>query len=311
MIGSLMAPQAFPTPGYTTGLFPGPAPMAPQQLDPFGMDSFQPGVYDHPFNPMEDLGALQSGSTPDVQAAMLLLAVLLAASRYQGMASPLAGAGAPGQQQPGQAGGEIELKQGETFTTPSGSTISFQGDEVKIHETGQSASAAASAAGGPGGGEPGRRFALVVASAAAAAASGGEDGAAASASASASTGLQTALQGLGPLLCGPAGAASSSAAAELKPRDWRVWGDPHIEHPDGSKSDFDKKNALFTLQDGTRVLMMADNPQAVVKSVKIFLPGARVNLGAAEPDQTSIMQDKNGRFQSVGTADKFMRGGFR
>lgn len=305
MIASLTAHQAF-TPSTSSLFGMPPSRAAPSPLDPFGLDSYQPTLPDGPFNPMDGLDSLQTGPTPDVQAAMLLLAILLARSRYQGMSSPLSGSGAAP-----QGGQEIELKQGDTFTTPSGSTISFQGDEVKIHETGQAASAASSAAdGGPGQPSPGRRFALVIASAAAAAASGGGDPSSA-ASASASTGLESALQGLSPMLSGPAGAASSAAASELKPRDWRVWGDPHIDHPDGSKSDFDKKNALFTLQDGTRVLMMADNPNSLVKSVKIFLPGSPVNLGAADPAQTSIMRDRNGRFESAGTADQFMRGGFR
>lgn len=281
-------------------------------LDPFGRDSMQLSNEPEELGLMQSMPALGELASPDLQAVMLLLAVLLAKARHQGLASPLNGATRGGEPGEAQQGGFVDLKEGDTFTTPSGSTISWKGDEVKIHETGESVStgagAGASGAGQVGEGNPGRQFALIMASAASASASATGEGGSASASASASTALQTALMSFGPVLGGATGSSSASAAAaaDLKPRDWRVWGDPHIDHPDGSKSDFDKKNALFTLQDGTRVLMGADNPQGVVKSVRIFLPGARVNLGQLEPAQTSIMQDRNGRFEPTGTADQLM-----
>ncbi|GMU53379.1 MAG: hypothetical protein AMXMBFR33_25250 [Candidatus Xenobia bacterium] len=276
-------------------------------LDPFGQDSMHFSNEPEELDQMQLLGQLAS---PDMQAVMLLLAMMLANARHQGMSSPLNGA-TRGEEPGAPQGGYVDLKEGDSFTTPSGSTISWKGDEVKIHETGESVSSGAGATANQAGGaaNPGRQFALILASAASASASSASgEGGSASASASASTALQTALMSFGPMLGGATGSSSASAAAaaDLKPRDWRVWGDPHIDHPDGSKSDFDKKNALFTLQDGTRVLMGADNPQGVVKSVRIFLPGARVNLGQLEPAQTSIMQDKNGRFEPMGTADQFM-----
>lgn len=306
MIASLTAATMLHPMQNASPLVLGPAVPA---LDPFGQDSMQLSNEPEDLNWMQSMPALGELASPDMQAVMLLLAVMLANVRHQGMSSPLNGAtraGEPGEQQ----GGYVDLKEGDSFTTPSGSTISWKGDEVKIHETGESVSsgagAAANQAGGPN--NPGRQFALILASAASASSSAAGEGGSASASASASTALQTALMSFGPMLGGATGSSSASAAAaaDLKPRDWRVWGDPHIDHPDGSKSDFDKKNALFTLQDGTRVLMGADNPQGVVKSVRIFLPGARVNLGQLEPAQTSIMQDKNGRFEPMGTADQFM-----
>ena len=99
-----------------------------------------------------------------------------------------------------------------------------------------------------------------------------------------------------------------------KPKDWRVWGDPHIDHPNGEKSDFDKKNAIFTLNDGTQVMMGADNPKGVVQKVQIVLPGGQPNFnanGGYDPAQTSVMKDDGtGKFQNVGTANQFMGGGF-
>jgi hypothetical protein len=185
----------------------------------------------------------------------------------------------------------IEMQKGTTFTTPGGSTIKWQGDEVKISEKGN---ANAQGVGG------GRAF-------------GAQNGNVNMAAAFSGPGFNGALAissnigGAGALGCG-----CQHAAKDAKPRDWRVWGDPHIDHPNGSKSDFDKKNAIFTLQDGTQVMMGADNPKGVVQKVQIILPGGQPNFGAGyEPSQTSVMKDDGtGHFKSIGTANQFMGGGF-
>ena len=193
----------------------------------------------------------------------------------------------------GPMGGQrtIEMQKGTTFTTPGGSTIKWEGDEVKISEKGN-----ANAQGVGGGRGFGAQNGNV--NMAAAFSGPGFNGAMA---------ISANMGGGGALGCG-----CQHATKDQKPRDWRVWGDPHIDHPNGSKSDFDKKNAIFTLQDGTQVMMGADNPKGVVQKVQIILPGGQPNFGAGyEPSQTTVMKDDGtGHFKSIGTADKFMGGGY-
>jgi len=59
-------------------------------------------------------------------------------------------------------------------------------------------------------------------------------------------------------------------------------------------------------------MMGADNPKGVVQKIQIVLPGGRPNFAAGyDPAQTSVMKDDGtGKFQNLGTADKFMGGGF-
>lgn len=211
---------------------------------------------------------------------------------FPGMGGP----GACGPMGPmGPMGGQrtIELQKGQNFTTPGGATIHWQGDEVKVSEPGN-ANAQGVGAGRNFGAQNGK-FNM------AAAFSGpGFNGALA---------ISSNLGAPGALGCG-----CQHAAQDGKPRNWRVWGDPHIDHPNGSKSDFDKKNAIFTLQDGTQVMMGADNPKGVVQKVQIILPGGQPNFnanGGYDPAQTSVMKDDGtGHFKSIGTANQFMGGGF-
>ncbi|MEW6283258.1 MAG: hypothetical protein AB1758_31915 [Candidatus Eremiobacterota bacterium] len=257
------------------------------------LDAFTPSGWldDEPEPvPVPSLANLGQASFGQLQALSFLFSMLQALVRSSGL-------GAPAAQEPETApdSGPIELQQGETYTTPSGSTISFKGTKVEVHETGESAAAAAASDTAAEGEKP-AGFCLSASASASASSSGG---AAASAAAS-------ACIAAGPALPGPAGASAATAAAAAQERAWRVYGDPHIKHPDGSKSDFDRKNGLFTLQDGTRVLMIADNPRATVNSVRIFPPGTRVRFNPGEAEQTSVMQDRNGRFVPLGPASQVL-----
>ncbi len=263
-------------------------------------------------NPMMGLHGFQGANPQQLQGAMFMLGKLMGMLASQGQrgaglsgfpGSPggfPGGPGGPGGSQGcgqvgpmGPMGGQrsIEMQKGTTFTTPGGSTIKWEGDEVKISEKGNTS------AQGIGGG---RGF-------------GAKNGSVNMAAAFSGPGFNGAMAisanmgGGGALGCG-----YQHATKDQKPRDWRVWGDPHIDHPNGSKSDFDKKNAIFTLQDGTQVMMGADNPKGVVQKVQIILPGGQPNFGAGyEPSQTSVMKDDGtGHFKSIGTADKFMGGGY-
>lgn len=210
-----------------------------------------------------------------------------------GGCGPMGGPGAMGPMGPGgQQGGTIELTKGQSFTTPGGATINWQGDEVKVKEPGGNAQ-------GVGGG---RGFG----------AQNGQFNQAAAFSGPGYNGAIAISSNMGGGLAG--GCGCHQAQQSGKPKEWRVWGDPHIDHPNGEKSDFDKKNAIFTLNDGTQVMMGADNPKGVVQKVQIVLPGGRPNFqanGGYDPSQTSVMKDDGtGKFQNLGTADKFMGGGF-
>ncbi len=201
---------------------------------------------------------------------------------------------------PGQGGGQsIDLQQGQSFTTPGGATINWQGDTVSVKEPGGGMQQ--QNVGGAGGAE-GRNFGAQNAFAMAGTFSGqGFSGAFAMAGAT----------GAG----GPAGACGCHhGGQEMQqsggPKDWKVWGDPHIKNPNGQQTDFTQPNALFTLNDGTKVLMGADNPNAVVKKVRITLPGGQVNFNGYDPSKTSVMQDQGGVFKPIGNANQFMGGGF-
>ena len=192
------------------------------------------------------------------------------------------------QQNPyGQQGGQtIELQKGQTFTTPGGCQINWKGNTVKVHE--------------PGGGQ--RDLADGFASASASVDKNGN----ATASAAA-WGNGTAASASASGLYGTAAASAVSGQAKYanKARDWKVWGDPHIQNPDGSKNDFKTKNAMFTLQDGTKVLMCADNPKGTVDKVRITLPGGQMNMQGVDPRQTMVYANDGNKLNEMGTLDKY------
>jgi len=182
--------------------------------------------------------------------------------------------GSPIGMQPGQGQGQgqgqgVELQKGQSYTTPGGATINWQGDEVKIHEPGGGGQCH-----GTGGQQGGGSFAFAAA-----------NGNSAFAMAGSFSG--------NPCCC--------CAHQVAKPRDWKVWGDPHVTNPDGSHhEDFSRKNGMFTLQDGTRVVIEADGPKGVTQRVKIFPPGAR--LGGFDPNQTTSYtdRDRDGKWDNNG-----------
>lgn len=262
-------------------------------------------------NPMMGMGQLGQMNPQAMQAVGALLGLLMGIMGGQGMQGPgMGGPGFPGMQGmggpggfpggcpcngmggpqqmggPGMggSGGTIELQKGQSFTTPGGCTINWAGgkdEEVKISEPGGSGRSF-------GGGNS--------MSLAASFAGPGFSGA-----------LALSANGIG----GALGGACHQAGKDGEPRNWRVHGDPHIDHPNGSKSDFDQKNAMFTLQDGSQVIMGADNPKGIVNRVQVVLPGGRPNWNGMDPAQTSVMKDNGeGRFEKVGNADAMMQGGY-
>ncbi|MCA9795885.1 MAG: DUF1521 domain-containing protein [Candidatus Eremiobacteraeota bacterium] len=272
-------------------------------------------------NPMVGMSNLGGANPQQLLGLVSLLANLLGGQMNQGMGGPMNGCGGPGgfggpggcgggphgpggfggpggphgphgpHGPGGGQGGVIELQKGGSFTTPSGSTISFKGDTVSVHESGGGSRNIGCGCGGAGKAGMEGRFAM--------------------AGRFSDQGFQGAMfmaANMSGGACG--GVAGHQGAQHGNPRHWKVWGDPHINHPDGSKSDFDRKNAMFTLQDGTKVIMCADNPKATVNRVQIVLPGAQPNWKGIDPNQTSVMQDQGGRFKSVGTAAQMMHGGF-
>lgn len=291
-----------------------------------GFDGFMPsaGVFDGcgslgglgfgMANPAMGLNSFQGANQQQLQGALFMLGQMMGQLASQGQRGPglggypgcFAGPGMPGQMGPmgpgqmgpmgpmgpGQMGAPrtVQLQQGQDFTTPGGVKISWKGDEVKIHEPGS---------GAQGVGGAGRAFG---------ANQGSQNMAAAWSGPGYSAALAISTNGAAP---GALGCGCHHAAKDGKPRDWRVWGDPHIDHPNGSKSDFDKKNAMFPLSDGSQIIMGADSPNGTVKSVQVVLPGGQPNWQGLDPSQTSVMQDDgSGHFKSVGTADRFMNGGF-
>ena len=263
-------------------------------------------------SPMMGLGGFNQTNPQQMRAMSLIMGMMAGLMASQGMRGQnlggpcngnpmqgMQGMGGPGcmrgpQQMggpQGQQGGVIELTKGQSFTTPGGATINWQGDEVKVHEPGGGSQAhGAGAAGRSFGGGNQKMMGAVMAGPGFA------------------MGIAVAAGGTG----GASGCGCHHASGDQKPKDWRVWGDPHIDHPDGSKSDFKEKNAMFTLQDGTRVMMGADNPKGVTQKVQIILPGAQPQWGNGyDPKHTSVMQDNgSGHFNDMGTADKFMGGGY-
>jgi len=250
-------------------------------------------------NPMMGMPQMGQMNPQAMQLLGQLLGALMGSMSSQGAQGPnlggfpgacpggCAGMGGPnalsGMGQPG-AGQTIELQKGESFTTPGGATINWAGgkdEEVKISEPGNT----------------GRNF-------------GGGNGVNLAAS-FAGPGFQASLAMSMGGVPGPLGGPAQQAAQDGQPRDWRVWGDPHIDHPNGEKSDFQTKNSMFTLQDGTQVLMGADNPKGIVNRVQIVLPGGQPNWDGLDPKQTTLMQDNGkGKFEPAGTADRRMQGGF-
>ncbi len=234
-----------------------------------------------------------------------------------GMGGP-AGVGAPGMGQPQT----IELQPGQTFTTPGGCTIHWDKkdkDSVKISEPGGGGGAAGGAgkAGCAKGGGGAKAQASAGPGGAQASASAGGAGRAFGTSMALSAAGQMGNQSFAMAFAasmggggGPCGCVGAQQGEQQAPRNWKVWGDPHIDHPNGKKSDFEKKNAMFTLTDGTKVLMGADNPKGVVQRVQVILPGGQPNWNGFDPKQTSIMQDQGGMFKPIGTADQFMGGGY-
>lgn len=257
---------------------------------------------------------MMGGGYGEAQQAMQLISVLLQAltqmAGQRGAQGPFGnmmnqGArGAHGAHGPhGQGNGQgqyIELQKGQTFTTPGGATINWQGDEVKVHEAGGGSQ---QGGGGPKGASGGAHGAG--AGAGSSGARGAQNGNWAFAMAGANSNSAFAMAAAGSY--GPAchcachEGNSSSGSSAPKERDWKVWGDPHKTNPDGSQSeDFTRKNGMFTLQDGTRVVMEADNPKGVVEKVKIFLPGAE--LGGFDQNNTTNYtdHDSDGKWDNNG-----------
>lgn len=270
-LGSQLGQQGQMNPAFAFGLGAGLGSALGQQM------AQRPGFGQQPFGP-------QFGQQPFNPQAFAAGAAMGLMNGMNGMNQM----GGPGQGQ----GQSIDLAQGQSFTTPGGATISWKGDTVSVHEPGggnQQANV---------GGADGRNF--------------GAQNSFAMAGTFSGQGYSGAFAMAGSMNGGPAGACGCHQGQQnaSQPRDWKVWGDPHIKNPNGQKTDFDRSNALFTLQDGTRVLMGADNPKATVKKVRIMLPGSPVNMQGFDPNKTSVMQDQNGTFKSVGSAAQMMGGGF-
>jgi hypothetical protein len=196
----------------------------------------------------------------------------------------MAGVGnAQGQQQ----GGVVELKMnGEEVTTPGGCKVKWHGDgkkesTVDITEPGKGGTQQ----GGTGSGNKAAGNAAPAAGNAAPEAGNAAPG------------------GKGAGNAAPAGKGSKgeSSSGEKK---WKVWGDPHIDDAEGKRTDFkkDKKNAMFTLEDGTRMLVTAESANGLTTGVKLFMPGTQItqqNLGVNAAD-TEVYKNTNG---GMGKAD--------
>ena len=172
----------------------------------------------------------------------------------------------------GEAGrneGVIQLTKGNSFTTPGGCTINWQGDTVNFSD--------------PNGG-------------------GGAQ-------------AHQNTQGPGPsrfFNCGRPGEFSGEQNG--KQENWKVWGDPHIQSPNGKSTDFKEPGAEFTLSDGTKVITSAATANGVVEHVQIVLPGAQPQWGGdtgADPNHTTVYKDINGEMTASGTASQYMMGGFQ
>ena len=277
-------------PGMGFGGFPGMGGGFP------GLGGGFPGLGGFPgmgggLNGLGQGGMMQQMMQMFAMMMMMMMAMQQGAGRGQqgGPGQGFPGAGQPiGMQGPGQNGQNgpgqgIELQKGQTHTTPGGSTISWQGDEVKVKEPGGGSQSHPTGGGGQQGQGGNCSFAMAMAYN----------------SQQNSWAMAAAGAGFG----GPAGICGCHHGSEqpAQARDWKVWGDPHKTNPDGSKSeDFSRKNGMFTLQDGTRVVMEADNPQGVVNKVKIFPPGAQ--LGGFDQNQTTNYtdNDRDGKWDNNG-----------
>jgi hypothetical protein len=80
---------------------------------------------------------------------------------------------------------------------------------------------------------------------------------------------------------------------------WRVWGDPHILNPDGSKMDFSRSNGMFKMPDGTRLVMIATGPKARVHDILVFPAGLKLD-GFDRSDTTDYGSSVSGRFHDNG-----------
>src|SRR5262249_12551608 len=109
-----------------------------------------------------------------------------------------------------------------------------------------------------------------------------------------------AFAGAGGPACG-----CGCGAAQQQARNWNVHGDPHISNPDGSKDDFSRQNGMFTLQDGTNLLIQAGSSNGTTQSVTIFDPGTPPQ-GFDANKTTYYGNGASGRFQDQGTVAQNM-----
>ncbi|MCE1245375.1 MAG: hypothetical protein LWY06_01890 [Firmicutes bacterium] len=203
-----------------------------------------------------------------------------------GMGMPGMGMGMPGMGMPGMGGmngmdgmggmggmggGPIELQKGGSWTSPGGSTIKWEGDTVNVNE--------------PGGGQ--RQL--------------GGGGGMAFAGAMTNGNQSMAFAGV-------IGGVGGNQQSNGQPNNWKVWGDPHINDGAGKQQDFKTNNAMFSLQDGTKVAMCAAGPQGVVERVRIFPPNTAVNqqtLGGIDPSKTTVYQNQGNSKVASGTLDQY------
>jgi hypothetical protein len=191
--------------------------------------------------------------------------------------------GHQGGQVGGCHGGErpqpVTLSNGQSYTTPGGCTVSFNNGTVNV--------------GDPNGGG----------------------------------GAQSSMAAQDP--CGPgrnwnefSPFGADDKCQNGKQQSWKVWGDPHLVNPDGSKyqtpgGGTDKShsdclptsNGLFTLSDGSQVIVQGKGPDGTVKSVTVVPPGGEANWGQGQggidPSQTTIFKDENGKFVACGTVNQY------
>jgi len=239
------------------------------------------------FTPAMMGGGQQQQMQQMMQTMMMMMMIMMQMMQQQGMGQQqqIPGRNPNQQQQNGQ--GTIELQKGQSFTTPGGCEVSWKENTVKIHE--------------PGGGGKDLSDGFAMASA-------GSDGVSSWAKAAAwgnSSAAASAAAGGG--AAASASAVSGVAKQAASPRDWKVWGDPHIQNPDGSKQDFKTKNAVFTLQDGSKVMMCADKPDGNVNKVRITLPGGEMNLQGVDQKQTTVYGNDGDKLVNRGTLDTYMQ----
>jgi hypothetical protein len=163
------------------------------------------------------------------------------------------------------------MKNGQTYTTPGGSTISWKGNKVQVKEPGQAAQSPQNFSLSASGSDDGNNFALALAD-------------------------------------------SAAGRPAEQPLDWSVWGDPHIQNPNGTEGQFAAgapgatHNGLFTLQDGTRLLMQAPAANQPVDKVTVFPPGAE--LTGFDPSTVTNWVDNGGPKGGEFTADGTVAGNY-